>query len=591
MPQFDCPCLSIAIARLMAYPATRAIDRPNPSAFNLHREDSAHFAIWVIRASYPGGYTHHDRLWPYSLSLAWQGWQDLFQMPSEPLHSPCIPAVSDGSEPSGNLAISAEEKLSYSSRLMQQLGIYLWQWVFDGSIHSSLSQSQGMALGKNQPLRVRLEVRDPHLIALPWEIMQPQPGKPAISISPTLLFSRTTCDVEPLAPQRSDRELNILLVLGQTLAAEDGVSQSSDNSSGNNSGNNSGGLELETEAKTLARILEDASNPNATLPSMMSPSVPCHVDTLIQPTAAQLIAALERKAYNVVFYAGHGVPSPDGGLLYLGPQTTLSGTEFANVLVRAQVTLAVFNTCWSAKPDIELKWQGSEEIYHPIPGSSLAEVLLHHGVPAVLGMREAIADEEALSFIEAFAEALGKCLPIDEAVAVARQRLVTLYKYNQPAWTLPVLYMHPEFDGQLLTPPPEGVTEFPDTAATVPSQTTVVASLRSLVETTQVWQIRGGLMRVGRREGNDLVISERWVSQRHAEIIRREPLEGEPTYWLRDFSRFGTLVLRGEHWQKIHHQEMPLKSGEKIKFGSSQGQILEFAIEEIVEPSRSSATN
>ena len=575
MPQFDCPCLSIAIARLKAYPVTSTIDPPNPSALNPHREDSAHFAIWVIHASYPGGYTHHDRLWPYALSLAWQGWQDLFQMPSEPLHSPCIPPVSDSSEPSGNFTASTEEKLSYSSRLMQQLGIYLWQWVFHGSIHSSLSQSQGMALGKNQPLRVRLEVRDPHLIALPWEIMQPNPGKPAISISPTLLFSRTTCDVEPLAPQRSDRELNILLVLGQTLASEDEV------------GRSSGGLELETEAKTLARILEDASNPHATLPSMMTPSLPCYVDTLIQPTAAQLIAALERKAYNVVFYAGHGVPSPDGGLLYLGPQTTLSGTEFANVLVRTQVTLAVFNTCWSAKPDMERKGKGSDEIYRPIPGSSLAEVLLRHGVPAVLGMREAIADEEALSFIEAFAEALGKCLPIDEAVAVARQRLVTLYKYNQPAWTLPVLYMHPEFDGQLLTPPPEGVTEFPDTAATVPSQTTVVASLRSLAETTQVWQIRGGLMRVGRREGNDLVISERWVSQRHAEIICREPLEGKPTYWLRDFSRFGTFVFRGENWKKIHHQEMPLKSGEQIKFGSSQGQVLEFAIEEIVEPSKS----
>jgi hypothetical protein len=218
-----------------------------------------------------------------------------------------------------------------------------------------------------------------------------------------------------------------------------------------------------------------------------------------------------------------------------------------------------------------------------LPRSSLAEVLLHHGIPAVLGMREAIADREALSFIEAFAEALAKRLPIDEATAVARQRLITLYKYNQPAWTLPVLYMHPEFNGQLLVPAPEGITELPDTAVTWHEKTRTVASLRSVEETTQVWQIHGGLMRVGRREENDIVISERWVSQRHAEIIRREPLEsnqGSATYWLRDFSRFGTLVLRSGNWQKIHHQEIPLKSGERIKFGSSQGQMLEFVIEE-----------
>ncbi len=582
MSQFDYPCLSIAIARLMAYPPAEAILLPSRFPFlrtstdmnaidaaieidSLSlpiRKDSAHFAIWIIRAAYPGGYTHHDRLWPSTLSLTWQEWQDLFHMPSQPLHPLQIPAVKLSPDPTPVL-VAADEKSSYSSRLMQQLGMSLWQWIFDGPIQSSLSQSQGIALGQNKPLRIRLDIRDPHLVPLPWEIMQPQAGKQAISVSPTLLFSRTTRDVDPLLPQQTDQELKILLVFGQggQICGAEWVHPSP------------AGLELAAEAETLAKIWRDSSGVCATL---ATPAVPCQVDTLIQPTPAELIEFLETKAYNIVFYGGHGVPAPDGGLLYLRPDTTLSGTEFASVLVRGQVTLAVINTCWSAKPDTE---PGDT----PRAGSSLAEVLLHHGIPAVLGMREAIADREALSFIEAFAAALAKRLPIDEAVVIARQRLITLYKYNQPAWTLPVLYMHPDFNGQLLVPAPEGVTEFPDTAATLPPHSSLFASLRSLEETTQVWPIRGGLMRVGRREENDIIINERWVSQRHAEIIRREPLEtdqGLPTYWLRDFSRFGTLVLRGGNWQKIHHQEIPLKSGEQIKFGSSQGQTLEFLLEE-----------
>jgi hypothetical protein len=45
------------------------------------------------------------------------------------------------------------------------------------------------------------------------------------------------------------------------------------------------------------------------------------------------------------------------------------------------------------------------------------------------------------------------------------------------------------------------------------------------------------------------------------------------------FSRYGTLILRPDGWQKIHHQEVPLQSGIQLKFGSSHGQTLEFIIE------------
>jgi hypothetical protein len=448
---------------------------------------------------------------------------------------------------------------------MQNLGISLWQWLFDGPIQASLNHSQGIAMGLKQPLRLRLEIRDPNLIALPWEIMQDGPGKPAVSLSPSLLFSRTTSDVNNLAPLRIDHGLKILLVLGLDADPTVGPDQPL--------------LQLDQEAEVLANVLRTSGRTGF----VRSKPTPCQVDTLLQPTPAQLVSALERNAYNVFFYAGHGMPGPDGGLLFLGPNMTLNGTELAQVLTRCQVKLAVFNACWGAQPD---HYDPSDPAASPasptIPRSSLAEVLIHHGVPAVLGMRDSITDEEALSFIQAFAGSLTECMPIDQAVAVARQHLLTLYKFNQQAWTLPVLYMHPEFEGELLKQPEENLTQLP-TPITRMGQRAPLASLRSLL-TARVWKIQDGIIRVGRdKTENDMVLQEDHggVSRKHAAIFFRHGDAGSnapPTFFLEDFSSYGTWVLGVKGWQKVHRQEVPLHSGAQLKFGSSQNEPFEFLI-------------
>jgi hypothetical protein len=251
----------------------------------------------------------------------------------------------------------------------------------------------------------------------------------------------------------------------------------------------------------------------------------------------------------------------------------MNGTELAQVLLRGRVKLAVFNACWGAQPD--------QQGHQTIARSSLAEVLLHHGVPAVLAMRDSITDQEALSFIQTFAQALAERLPIDQAVAVARQQLLTLFKFNQQAWTLPVLYMHPEFDGELVKPLEEGRTQIPIPASQM-THKHPIASLRSL-ESSRVWTIRGGLMRIGINEENDLVLrGEPGVSRKHAEIFSRDEsgLSDSPTYFLKDFSRYGTWVLSEGQWLKVHHTEMPLLPGMQMKFGGSQNTILEFTVTE-----------
>lgn len=548
MPTFENPCLSLAIARLTA-------------------AEPEHYAIWVLHAPYPGGYVHHDCVWSETLTQTWQAWQDMFSLRGLP-NVPHVPSVYVPPPPvllDVGAAFLPGQATSYSSRVMQQLGIQLWQWLFDGPIQNSLSQSQGIAIGLDKPLRLRLEVREPDLTVLPWEIMQPQPGKQAVSLSQQLLFSRTTSDVDPLPALRSEQFLKILLVLGQ----DDEVPSGTDADEIPRRSTESA-LKLEQEATALAQILQSGSQPFL---NGFTPIVPCHVDTLLQPSPSELIEYLETETYNVLFYSGHGVPAPDGGLLFLRSGAALSGTELAQVLTRCHVKLAVFNACWGAQPD--------HHNQQAIPRSSLSEVLIHHGVPAVLAMRDSIADREASSFIQAFAQALAERLPIDQAVAVARQHLLTLYKFNQPAWTLPVLYMHPEFDGELVKPIEENVTELPGSSTWVGRQTPK-AVLRSIATPSQVWSIHGGIMRVGNKEQNDLVIREPGVSRKHAEIFYRDsPSEDNstPTYFLRDFSRYGTFVLGSQGWQKVHHQEVPLPSGTQLRFGGSQNQTLEFVLE------------
>jgi hypothetical protein len=548
----ESPCLSLAIARLKA-------------------AEPKHYAIWVLQAPFPGGYVHHDCMWSDELTQTWQAWQGLFSLrglPDVPRISPAhLPQPIPSLTPMMAMPSSSNQGTSYSSRLMQHLGISLWRWLFDGPIQSSLDQSQGIAIGQGNPLRLRLEIRDPDLIELPWEIMQPQPGKQAVSLSQQILFSRTTSDVDPLPLLRPEQTIKILLVLGQD--ADPSVS-------GNSVSGSLGqpALKLQQEAEALSKILELSGEVDASDGFTMP--VPCEVTTLLQPTAAALIDHLETETYNVLFYSGHGIPAPDGGLLFLRSDATLNGTELAQVLTRCHVKLAVFNACWGAQPD--------QQSQQAIPRSSLAEVLIHHGVPAVLAMRDSIADREALSFIQAFARSLAERAPIDEAVAIARQHLLTLYKFNQPAWTLPVLYMHPEFNGELIKPLAENVTEIPDHSPSWIGRQTPEASLRSLAAPSRIWRIHGGRMRIGSQDGNDLVLrGEPGVSRKHAEIFYRDAfLEGtaEPTYFLRDFSRFGTLVLDANGWHKIHHQEVPLKSKTQLKFGSSQGQAMEFLIED-----------
>lgn len=526
-----------------------AIDR-------LTQADSTHYAIWVLESPFPGGYAHHDRLWDGQMAQIWESWQQFFSLRGLPQ----VPHVPSAYVPQFHLddlldrVAPAAEAGGYTGRLMQGLGVSLWEWLFDGPIRQTLERSLGMAIGQNRPLKLRLEVRPPELISLPWEIMQPQPGCPALSLGPQVLFSRTASAVEPLPEAELDNSLRILLVLGQD---DPGTSASGTEPV----------LQLPQEAEALKQLLELSAS---RLSYQGASPVVCQVQTLLEPDAKTLLTALETGYFNVFFYAGHGVPAPDGGMLFLRQGGSLSGTELAQGLAHNGIRLAVFNTCWGAQPDLQ-----QQEV---IPRSSLAEVLLHHGVPAVLAMRDSIADEEALSFIQVLARGLAERQPVAQAVALARQHLLTAYRFNHPAWTLPVLYQHPQFEGHLLREAALAVTQLPGQDLRL-TQSVV---LRCLATPTRLWRLYDGYLRVGRLPDNDLVILEPWVSGQHAEIFCRTQFENgvqETYYYLRDRSRYGSYYFDNHGWHHVHRAEVPLALGTAIRFGSPEGELMEFTLE------------
>ncbi|NMG10793.1 CHAT domain-containing protein [Brasilonema sp. UFV-L1] len=506
------------------------------------------FAIWVVNAPYPSGNVLRDCVWLPHLTQAWVEWQQMFAGYSRLDISPGATSQQANPLPLDFVVPASSQPSSYTARLMQYLGISLWSWLFDEQILNTFERSGGIAKSQNTRLRMRLEIRDPDLIVLPWEIMQREPGQSAISLSQNVLFSRTVSEVEPLPYLQLDQTLNILLVFGEDQT-----------------------LQLEQEAGILEQILSNSS----VVANNYSEYALCMVHTLLQPTPEELIQQLETKAYNVLFYTGHGLQGPDGGLLFLRPGMTLNGIELAQVLTSTGVKLAVFNACWGAQP--------AAVNHQAVPHSSLAEVLIRQGLPAVLAMRDEIALHESHTFIQAFVAALRSRKPIDEAVTEARQQLLIVYRFNQPAWTLPILYLHPDYNGELIKNFDEGITELPEIS--IPEITSLLpnAYLRSLSPEGKTLQLRPAVTRIGRTSENDIVIPEPSVSRRHAEILCLHTLKGTTvrTYYLEDLSTYGTTwVFRANGWQQIHRQKIPLESGMKLKFGSTKSQPWEFIIED-----------
>lgn len=308
------------------------------------------------------------------------------------------------------------------------LGQQLYDALFQRSLRDSWIMAQGIAHNQRAVLRLRLGLKGKLLPRLPWEVLHTG-GRESLSscyrplaTGTDIAFSRYQIN----APLGSST-LNLQRVATEPLKILMAIAGPDDQES----------LELEREAQELKAELSQRSGDN--LPAIA-------LTILVQPGREELTQALEQGQYQVFHYAGHSDLGHSGGDIYLvsrekGLTEKLSGDDLAGLLANNGVQLAVFNSCRGA--DTAFVEQSDRE-------RNLAQALVKCGIPAVLAMAEQIPDEVALTLTRLFYRNLDRGYPIDLSLSRARQGLISAYGSNQLYWALPVLYLHPNFDGLLL---------------------------------------------------------------------------------------------------------------------------------------------
>ena len=321
--------------------------------------------------------------------------------------------------------------LTQSSLSLVALGQQLYSAIFQGTLRDSWVTAQGIAQHRGEALRLRLGVKGALLPRLPWEVFysNDMPIERVQSSLPlasgiNVIFSRyqpgarlvgdgAALTIEP------DQPLRILMVISAPTDQER--------------------LDLQREVNQLQQELWTQPIAEGTASPDMQLTI------LNQPGREQLTQALEQGQYQVLHYAGHSDLGVAGGSLYLvnnrtGLTEILSGDDLAGLLVNNGVRLAVFNSCRGAHTAAEPKGDRDR---------NLAEALVSRGIPAVLAMAEQIPDNVALTLTWLFYRNLKQGYPIDLSLSRARQGLISTYGSNQLYWALPILYLHPEFDGYL----------------------------------------------------------------------------------------------------------------------------------------------
>jgi tetratricopeptide (TPR) repeat protein len=331
-----------------------------------------------------------------------------------------------------------------SSLSLVELGQELYASLFQGTLRDSWVIAQGVAQNRREGLRLRLGLKGADLLRLPWEVMYGtdvpveklrQPSSITSTPRPLatgtrIIFSRYQLGIRLVeesltVPPQPHPTLRILMVVSAPTDQEQ--------------------LKLYREVKQMQQELQTQSLSRSETGSDPGPEIQLKI--LNQPGREQLTQELEQRHYQVLHYAGHSDLSAAGGSLYLvnnrtGLTEVLTGDDLSGLLVNNGIRLAVFNSCRGAHTAVA----------DPIAGQdrNLAEALVSRGIPAVLAMAEQIPDNVALNLTGLFYRSLKLGIPIDLSLNRARQGLISAYGSHQFYWALPVLYMHPEFDGYLM---------------------------------------------------------------------------------------------------------------------------------------------
>jgi len=247
----------------------------------------------------------------------------------------------------------------------------------------------------DQPIRLRLDLTESGLAALPWEALRH--ADRFLGLDPDWAIVRHQPSTGAWLPLRGN-------TLRVTLAWA----------------NPGGGAR-----PPLPHLRGEVAAITAALRAWCGVRV--EVDEVPYATPAALEQHLRERPPHVLHFVGHGDRRPSGGVLVLhgstaGSEAVVYGEELARWLGAGETRLVVLSACRT----------GGE------PASVGAE-LARLGIPAVVAMQHDVRDAHAVRFSAAFYEGLAAGEGLDAAALAGRRAASEL----GPDWVAPVLYLAP----------------------------------------------------------------------------------------------------------------------------------------------------
>jgi len=332
---------------------------------------------------------------------------------------------------------------------LQALGLAFYQALFVDDVSLLWQRALGETLTQDEiGLRLRLRINPTESAALPWEFLYSPERQLFLAASVETPLSRYLNLTEPLRPLACPEKINLLAAIPQNS-----------------------GLDTAAERDMLAEL-------SKRLAGKMT------VDALEGPATQKAIrAALRRKEYHIVHYAGHGSFENEHAFIHLDHEwkstEPMDASRFAHFFTDYPPARLVFlNACQGA----------TRSAHQALVG--LAPQLVWRGVPAVVAMQYRIDNDDAMLFAaEFYAELCNTRDGGQVEVALSRARKALLQERpDRPAFGNPVLYLRAE-DGRLwqANPPAKDETSVP-THRPKPAQ-------KSLLERWQLWVgIIGGIL-------------------------------------------------------------------------------------------------
>ena len=286
---------------------------------------------------------------------------------------------------------------------VQEFGRALFEALLPDDVRRLYYQSRDDAAEEGRGLRLKLRVAPPELSSLPWEFLYDPRTCDYVALSTSTPVVRDLGLAQPIRPLAVDPPLRVLAMVASPA--------------------NLAKLDVPNER----RRVEDA------LRGLRDRGI-VELTWLGGESWRELQGEIRREGFHVFHFVGHGGfdEAADEGLIALsgddGDAQHLSATNLAMLLAdEPRLRLVVLNSCDGARG-------GTRDVF-----SSTASVLVRRGIPAVLAMQYEITDQAAIEFARAFYEAVADGMPVDTAVAEARQA-VRLAIPGSLEWATPVLH-------------------------------------------------------------------------------------------------------------------------------------------------------